>query len=76
MPVVVDEVDPLLHGTKSTRHNTTQHNTPRVADILLKSRVYLKDAIIFLLVKSLTCHRSLDPPTRNKLMVLVLSAPS
>jgi hypothetical protein len=42
--VVVDEVDPLVHGAKSTRHNA---NTPRIADILLKSRVYLKDTIFF-----------------------------
>jgi hypothetical protein len=46
--VVVDEGDPLVHGAKSTRHNATRH-TPHVVDILLKSRVYLKDTIIFLL---------------------------
>jgi hypothetical protein len=37
--VVVDEVNPLCTGQK----HEAQRNTPRVADILLKSRVYLKD---------------------------------
>jgi hypothetical protein len=43
--VVVDEVDPLVHGAKA--RGTTQHATRRVADILLKSRVYLLDTFIF-----------------------------
>jgi hypothetical protein len=65
--VVVDEVDPLVHGAKTGKKHEAQRNTPCVADILLISRVYLKDTNIFSTSKITNIPRIIRPPNKKSL---------